>query len=52
MLQGFVLALWHLESCLEGQGEAPGLPTPPDPLLAYRFSRRTRPVGPLGECPS
>lgn len=52
MLQGFVPALRHLKSCLEGQDEAPVLPTPPDPLLAHRFSRRTSPVGPLPECPS
>lgn len=51
MLQGFVPALRHLQSCLERQDEASVLPPPPDPLLAHRFSRRTSPAGPLPERP-
>lgn len=52
MLQGFVPALPHLQSCLEGQDQAPVLPTPLDPLLAHSFSRHKRPAGTLSKCPS
>lgn len=52
MLQGFVPALQHLESCLEGQDEAPVLPTPLDLLLARSFSRRKILARTLSKCPS
>lgn len=51
MLQGFVPALRHLESCLEGQDKEPVLPPPPDPLLAHRFSRRTSPASRTSQMP-
>lgn len=52
MLQVFVPALPHLESCLERQDEAPVLPTPLDPLLAHSFSRRKSPAAMLSKRPS